>query len=265
MRLALIAVLVAGTAQAAPRRSEAKAIDVAPVTEKLAVYKDDTGNYYVSPKSRAFENSDDAEKWVFFGDGKQMYQQRVIGSSQNDKGLEWNLWSPRARDMVAATLSLADTGPHLDCRARTKDDGMGRRALTQLTADEAATFFKNAKFYPPLNTRSAHFLARDDDANYYYVDALRDDLGGKGYRVFMGMKGAMKQLAMANMASDSAGEIFATKTGKLKIIAGKNGTAFWIKNGKKTELTIVPVFDNRYLIYRELGIYGSLGVVCDDQ
>lgn len=263
MRLALAAVLVAATAQGAPPK--VKAIDVAPVTEKLAVYKDDTGNYYVSPKSRAFESSDDAEKWVFFGDGKQMYQQRVIGSSQNDKGLAWNLWSPRARELMAATLSLETNELHLDCRAQRKDDGNGRRMLTQLTADEAATFFKNAKFYPALHTRSAHFLARDDDANYYYVDAMRDDLGGKGYRVFMGMKGAMKQLAMSNMASDSVGEIFATKTGQLKIIAGKNGTAFWVKNGKKTELTIVPVLDNRYLIYRELGIYGSLGVVCDDQ
>jgi hypothetical protein len=263
MRLALVAVLVAATAQAAPPK--VKAIDTAPVTDKLTVYKDDVGNYYVSPKSRAFENSDDAEKWVFFGDGKAMYQQRIIGSSQNDKGLEWNLWSPRARDLVAATLSLLDKDPHLDCRARTKDDGNGRRALTQLNSDEAATFFKSAKFYPQLHTRSAHFLARDDDAHYYYVDTLRDDLGGNGYRVFMGMKGAMKQLPMSNMASDSVGEIFATKSGQLKIVAGKNGTAYWVKNGRKTELTIVPLFENRYLIYRELGIYGSLGVVCDDQ
>jgi hypothetical protein len=263
MRLALVAILVAATAQAAPPK--VKAIDVAPVVEKLAVYKDDVGNYYVSPKSRAFESSDDAEKWVFFGDGKSMYQQRVIGSSQNDKGLEWNLWSPRAREMVAATLSLLTTESRLDCRGRLKDDGMGRRKLTQLNSDEAATLFKSAKFYPPLHTRSAHFLARDDDAHYYYVDAIRDDLGGNGYRVFMGMKGAMKQLPMSNMASDSVGEIFATKSGQLKIVAGKNGTAYWVKNGRKTELTIVPVLDNRYLVYRELGIYGALGVVCDDQ
>jgi hypothetical protein len=263
MRLALIAVVVAATAQAAP--SKVKSIDVTPVVEKLAVYKDDVGNYYVSPKSHAFEKTDDAEKWVFFGDGKSMYQQRIIGSSQTDKGLEWNLWSPRARDMVAATLSLLDKEQRLDCRAHMKDDGMGRRQLVQLHSDEAATFFKNAKFYPQLHTRSAHFLARDDDAHYYYVDTLRDDLGGNGYRVFMGMKGAMKQLPMSNMASDSAGEIFATKSGQLKIVAGKTGSAYWIKNGRKTELTIVPVFDNRYLVYRELGIYGSLGVVCDDQ
>lgn len=263
MRDVLIAVLIVGVAHAAPPKL--KAIDVKPVADKLAVYKDDFGNYYVSPKSRAFEKSDEAGKWVFFGDGKTMYQQRIIGFSQDDKGLAWSLWSPRARDVSAASLTLHTNNKIIDCRASSKVDGNGHRTLTQLTADEAATVFKAAKFYPELHMRSAHFLARDDDARYYYVDALREEHGGHGYRVFVGMKGAMKQLPMSNVARDSAGEIFATKNGQLKIVAGKNGAAFWIKNGKKTELTIVPVFENRYVIYRDLGIYGSLGVVCDDQ
>lgn len=263
MRHVVIALLLVGVAHAAPPK--AKTIDVKPVADKLAVYKDDLGNYYVSPISRAFEKSDEASKWVFFGDGKTMYQQRIIGSSQDDKGLAWSLWSPRARDMAAASLTLHTNNNFIACRASSQVDGPGHRVLMQLNADEAATFLKSAKFYPELHTRAAHFLARDDDARYYFVDALRDEHGGNGFRVFAGMKGAMKQLPMANMARDTAGEIFATKTGQLKIVAGRNGTAFWIKNGKKTELTIVPIFENRYLVYRELGIYGSLGVVCDDQ
>ena len=67
-----------------------------------------------------------------------------------------------------------------------------------------------------------------------------------------------------SLASDSAGEIFATKAGRLKIITAKDGKAYWIKGGQKTELTVVEPVDNRYLIYRELGIYGQLGTVCDD-
>ncbi len=43
------------------------------------------------------------------------------------------------------------------------------------------------------------------------------------------------------------------------------GKTFWIKGAKKTELTMLEPTDNRYLIYRELGIYGALGAVCDDQ
>lgn len=263
MRNVLIAVLLVGVAHAAPPKL--KAIDVKLVVDKLAVYKDEAGNYYVSPQARAFEKSEEAGKWVFYGDGKTMYQQRIIGSSSDDKGLAWALWSPRARDVTSASLTLHSNNSYINCRASSQVDGTGRRTLTQLTADEAATFFKVAKFYPHLHTRAAHFLARDDDARYYYVDAIRDEYGGQGFRVFVGMKGAMKQLPIANVARDTAGEIFATKTGQLKIVNGKIESAFWIKSGKKTELTVVPVFENRYVIYRELGIYGSLGVVCDDQ
>jgi hypothetical protein len=75
----------------------------------------------------------------------------------------------------------------------------------------------------------------------------------------------MKEQAMTNVVSDSGGDIYATKSGSLKIITdNKASTAFWIKGGKKTELTVLVPADNRYLIYRGLGIYGSLGVVCDD-
>ena len=42
---------------------------------------------------------------------------------------------------------------------------------------------------------------------------------------------------MTNVVSDSAGEIFATKTGELKIVTTEDGKAFWNKGGKKTELT----------------------------
>jgi hypothetical protein len=263
MRHALIALLLVGVAHAGPPKL--KTIDVKPVADKLAVYKDEVGNYYVSPQARAFEKSEEAGKWVFYGDGKTMYRQRIIGSSSDDKGLAWSLWSPRARDVTAASLTLQTNNMYIACRASSQVDGNGHRALTQLTADEAATFLKSAKFYPELHTRGAHFLARDDDARYYYVDALRDEHGGNGFRVFVGMKGAMKQLPISNMARDSAGEIFATKSGQLKFVNGKTESAFWIKGGKKIELTVVPVFENRYVIYRDLGIYGSLGVVCDDQ
>jgi hypothetical protein len=70
--------------------------------------------------------------------------------------------------------------------------------------------------------------------------------------------------------SDSGGEIYATKSGQLKIIAAKKTKdaeppkVVWIKGGKQTELTSLEPLENRYLIYRELGIYGAIGAVCDD-
>ncbi len=48
-------------------------------------------------------------------------------------------------------------------------------------------------------------------------------------------------------------------------MSGTDGKAYWKKGGKKTELVQLDPAQNRYVIYRELGIYGTLGVVCDDQ
>jgi hypothetical protein len=267
--IALVLALAATAhAQAKKPEPKAKAIDMKAMADKLVIHKDEVGNYYVSPKRGAFgeKEKDESKKWVFFGNGKTMYQQRVTSSGESDKGLEWFVWAPRAQDQSAAGLVLADDAPYVKCTSKEK------RTLTPLGADEAATMFARAKFYPPLWDRQAHYLARDDEATYYYVDALRTEAGGQGYRIFIGFKGAMKQHAMTNLASDSAGEIFVTKSGKLKIVSpiasskeSKDGAAFWIQGKEKTELTVLPVFQNRYLIYRELGIYGQLGAICDDQ
>ena len=253
-----------GTALAgpAPRAADKpKPIDAKPVFDKLEAFRDDLGNVYVVPKPDAF-SFDDAQQWVFYGDGKALYQQRIIGASQTSgHDYEFNIWSPRAKGMQAASLGPSDGKMSLECR-NSKD---GLRALRPLAADEARTLFQRATFYAPLWQRQAHMLARDDDGVYYYVDEIRDELGGNGQRVYVGQKGAMKELAMTNIVNDSAGEIYATKTGQLKIVKGENGNAYWMKGGKKTSLTVLDLYDNRYLIYRELGIYGQLGAVCEDQ
>ena len=71
---------------------------------------------------------------------------------------------------------------------------------------------------------------------------------------------------MTNVVSDSAGEIYATKSGDLKIVTdGNSGKAYWKKGQAKSDLTVLDLLPNRYLIYRELGIYGQLGALCDDQ
>jgi hypothetical protein len=254
----------ASAAAAAPRHApsgggdKAKPIEVGPMLDKLDVYRDELGDYYVTPRPGTLASSDDYDKWLFFGNDKAMYQQIVVGSSNDGTHFEWNLWSPRAKDLNTANLNLKDGKLTLQCRVRES------RALTQLKADDAKALLRRAKLYPKLWRRRSKFIARDDDGVYYFVDQLQEEYGGNGYRVFVGQKGSMKEMPMTNMVSDSAGEIYATRTGQLKIIAGRDGKAYWIKGGKKVELTVLPPIDNRYLIYRELGIYGQLGVVCDD-
>ena len=268
MRQYLIVLLVIGVAAQAVADSKApmkpgekpKPIDAKAVAGKLEVYRDDAGMYYVSPKASSF--TDNADDWVFFGDGKTMYQQRIVGFGSDGKGYDWTVWSPRVKGLNQASLTLSVDKPYAQCKQKDK------KLLVQLTVDEAKAVFGRATFLPPLWQRQAHFLARDDDGTYFFVDRYQDDYGGKGYRVFSGQKGAMKELAMTNVVSDSAGEIYATKSGDLKIVTeGNTGKAYWKKDKDKTknELVVLELLPNRYLIYRELGIYGQLGVVCDDQ
>ena len=257
--LGLALLVVAGLAPVAFADAKPKPIDIRPVIDQLDVYKDDLGNVLVTPKPLAMK--DDHEKWVFYGDGKTMYQQRIIGTGVSGDKLDWAIWSPRVRGMQMAQVTNDTNGAEVRCR----NGDNGTQKLVPLPPDKAKAILTKAKFLPPLWERQAHFLARDDDGVYFYVDILREEYGGKGHRVYIGKQGAMKQQTMTNIVSDSAGEIYATKTGELKIISGTDGKAWWKKGGKKTELVQLEPAKNRYVIYRELGIYGTLGVVCDDQ
>jgi hypothetical protein len=268
MRKQLIALLLAGGAargDAAPDKKPAAGgtIDLAPVRDHLDVYRDDSGNYYISP--RPHEGDEDRDKYVFFGDGKTMYQQTIVGSGSDANGYEWNVWSPRVIHMSQATLALLHDKPYVECKA---DE---HRPLTVVPADQAKTIIDHAKFLPVFWQRSAVLLARDEDGVYYYVDHLTDARGGKDYKVYVGPKGAMKEVPMTNIVSDSAGQIFATKRGELRIVVsntddtGDNQKVTWRKGTTRTELVRLELWPNRYLIYRELGIYGKLGIVCEDQ
>jgi hypothetical protein len=235
-------------------------IDAKASAAKLEVWRDDVGQYYVVPVFGAFPFGE-VKRWVFFGDGKAMYQQRIIavGTSPSDT-YDWRIWAPRADAETYAAIETADHRLTLTCGIK------DARPLTPLTADQAKAFFARATFAPPRWDRDAKFLARDDDGVYYFVDVRSQEVGGNGDRVFVGLKGAMREQVMTNVVSDSSGAIYATKGGTLKIITeGKSETARWIKGSKQVALTILPIDDNGAMIYRGLGVYGALGTVCDDR
>lgn len=259
--LALLALLVASTAHADGKKANKlhAPIDTRGMVDQLDVYKDDAGAVLVLP--RVFEFKGDLEKWVFYGDAKTLYQQRIIGTSIEKDNFDWVVWSPRVRNIQQAFMHAEPTSVDIQC----SDGDAGHRLLTPLPRDQARAFLAKATFLPPLWERQAHFLARDDDGVYFYVDELREEYGGKGFRVFVGKKGALKEAAMTNVVSDSAGEIYSTKAGELKIVAGTDGKAYWKKGSKRTELVVLDLAKNRYLVYRDLGVYGTLGIVCDEQ
>ncbi len=81
----------------------------------------------------------------------------------------------------------------------------------------------------------------------------------------------MKPVALVNIVSDSEGDIFASKRGRLRLIFTHGGrdrqrTWEWISGKKRRSLTDVPVLRNIMLIYRDLGVYDGkrLGTPCDD-
>jgi hypothetical protein len=71
-------------------------------------------------------------------------------------------------------------------------------------------------------------------------------------------------LKMTNVVSDSEGDIFATRTGELRLVLDKN-ESYWVKGKARTALKLLPLEDNVRLIYSELGVYAGepLGTPCD--
>ncbi|MDQ3364588.1 MAG: hypothetical protein M3680_04085 [Myxococcota bacterium] len=265
---ATLTVAIVGGSLAGPARAERElanqqpaAVDIKEVAARLVAYRDDHGKLYVLPGFGEPARSKDLQGFVFYGDGKVLYQQRVVGTTNVTDQSDWSLWSPRVQGAPYARLRLHPDGCSLSCRRVDRQEQ--RRSLVRLSDDETRKLFAQATFLAPLWRREASFFARDPGGVYYYVDAVRPEHGGHGHRVFVGRQGAMKQLGLTNVVADSGGSRFATRTGELRIDA--DGKASWHRGAKRLELLVLDPAPNRYLIYRQLGIYGQLGTVCEDQ
>jgi hypothetical protein len=83
----------------------------------------------------------------------------------------------------------------------------------------------------------------------------------------VGPRGSLKLQPMTNVVADSEGEIFTTKSGSLRFIAGPGGRqSSWVKGKKVIKLVPIPVEQNLNVIYNDLGVYRGqrLGTPCDD-
>lgn len=254
--LAVAAVALAAAPAAAD--PSPKPVDVKALKAKAIVLQDAQGGTYV-----VFREGDDPK--VFYGpNAKAVYEQVIIGSSSDgDGGWEYNTWAPRVPD-----------GPHLASLEHKKDGtflkscrGKDDFGLTELTGDKARAVLDRAQFLSMGIIRVPHLLARDDSGVYYYVDRLAKIYGGKGYRVFVGRKGALKQLPLIDVASDSAGDVFSTKTGDLRLVRNSENnkeTMTWVKGEKRTELVFLDTDINSVVIFKDLGLYTFLGTLCDN-
>ena len=236
-----------------------QAIDIKPFKDKLQIYVDAKGGTY------AVLHEPDQVKRVFYGaSAKTLYAQIIIGGGAD--GDAWNIstWAPRVRELRPGSISRLHDGTVMK-----QCDGLDEAALTLLTGDKAKAVIDKAQFMSPAMMRHAYLLARDDNGVYYYVDAIRgggEDYHGRVHRGIVGRKGAMKQMPLTDMASDSAGDVFSTKTGSLRLVRNRDSekiTTMWVKGDKRSELVWLDLDVNSHLIYSDLGIYTFLGTICD--
>jgi hypothetical protein len=249
-------VIAAGTAAADPKP---KSVDIKDIRDKLVVLQDPDGGIYVAVPESAGR--------VFYGasaKAKNLYEQVVFGGGSNGGTGAWdaNVWAPRVSNSGPTSIGRGDDGKFVRwCGNDSKTE------LTELTGDKAKTIIDKWKFMSSAIIRRPHLLARDEAGVYYYVDAIRKEYGGKGFRVFIGKKGAMKQKPLTDIATDTAGDVFGTKTGDLRIVnnVDKGGTTVaWVKGGKREQLLSLDTDMNSLLIFKELGVYGFIGTICEN-
>jgi hypothetical protein len=225
-------------------------IDVAELREKLVVLGDGKQHYV------ALVPFGDPFNPVFYGDGKTFYKQRVFGGgSSGTESFRRSFWEPRTKGSMIAF----DKGKYtVHCGDRPIE-------LTPVAAAEQETILAGAKFFGPRWKHKAYALARDNEGKYYFVDREREPEQSRSFRLFVGTRGNMKQQKMINVVSDSEGDIFATKSGSLRLILDKHETS-WVSGKKKTPLISLPLDDNHILIFTDLGAYTGqrLGTPCDD-
>jgi hypothetical protein len=234
-----------------------KPVDIKALKSKAIVLADAQGGIYV-----VFRDDDPK---VFYGPtARTLYEQHIISSSSDGEG-QWDFgtWAPRVPE-----------GSHLGSLEHKRDGvyqktcgGKDDAGLTELSGVRARAILDKSGFVTSAIVRVPHLLARDDSGVYYYVDRIAKLYGGKGYRVFVGKKGAMKQMPLTDIASDSAGDVFSTKSGDLRLVRNSENnkhTMTWVKGEKRTELVYLDTDINSEVIFTDLGIYRFLGTFCDN-
>lgn len=246
-----------GLARAAPPTQPPAQVSVA--KDKLVFFGD--GKQHLL----ALVLTNDSDSPVFWSaDGQRFYQLRIIGGGSEGgehdlQRLDRVFWEPRVTAPYQASFAYKK-GEGLTVQCSTRNT-----ALQPLAAAAAATLLQKAQFFAPRWNHYAYALARDTAGRYYYVDNQREPPNSKSFRLWAGLKGAMRPQRMVNVVSDSEGDIFATRSGSLRLVLDKHETS-WVKGARKTSLTYLAVEDNHVLIYTDLGVYTGqpLGTPCDD-
>lgn len=236
-------------------------LDLGELRPKLMALTDGHGRYFMLDPAAPYG------EMLFSGDGKKMFQSRVVGGGKNgDESWSVTFWEPR----IPLSAGRPDLAMKDEGRVYELTCGKKITKLTLVPEDELKPLVASAVFLPMPWTRYPDRLMRDDAGNYFFIDRLRTEerQDRRDFRVFKGPRGKMKQLPLKDIVDDSEGTIFATKDGTLRLISSAGGapkSLKWVVGKKETPLTEVPVEDNVRMIYLDLGPYSGqpLGTPCD--
>jgi hypothetical protein len=247
--VAAAAVALVATPAQGDKPRDPDAIDRAAVARDLQVLTDGSGHYVAISMTERDK--------VFYGDGKVFHLQSQIGAGAHPPRYSWVLWAPQSPRNAHLEYERGSGKGSVDCAGR-------ETPLHLLDEADTRKLLDGARFRKPLWKRQALVLSRDEAGRYYYADRLRDEHGGRGFRLFIGKKGRLVEQKLIDTVADSAGFILETRQGQLVVDLGKQA-AQWVAGKKKEPLIFVPPADNRTLIYGDLGVYRErFGVLCDD-
>ncbi len=246
---AQMSVAAAGEPEPAP----GSAVDIAAVRDKLVFASDGKGHTIA-----AVPFAEDRWSHVYWSaDGKVFSALRITGGSAvGTEKFDKVFWEPRVAARWQGGLGLDGNQWWVQC--------FDRKTNLQVVDGDNRTKLLAAQFVAPTWDRQAYALARDDTGTYYFVDRGVGEKS-KHFRVFIGPRGQLKPRPLVNVVTDSEGDIFATKEGSLRLVLGKSEST-WIAGKRQSKLVILPLDENRQMIYRELGPYlgQRLGTPCDD-
>lgn len=256
---AIVIAVAAAPARADTAKPAADELDLASVKSRLIFLHDGRGHYVALIP---FET----DAGVFYGDGKTFYQQRVFTYSHDQSAGRASLsfWAPTSAPS-GGEVFLENGSWTVRCSDR-------HTPMLKLGEEETGKLLARAVFKKVLWKRQALLLGRDDGGTYYYVDRIRDDRPPReqwndphpptGFRLFVGRKGKLRQQKLTDSSVDSKGMVLTTRRGRLAVDDG-NKRVVWSRGKKREALVYLPVEDNAILIYRDLGLYGKLGIPCD--
>ncbi len=265
MKLAALLTLTLSAAPAPSVNDAAAKFEDPAVKDRLKLVTDGKGHYLAMDATGSYRGP------FFYGDAKGLYQLRSSGGgASGNERFNVALWDPRIDYRVNGVTSFDwNEGKYsVSCHPKVTE-------LTLVSAADAKKVLETAVLYQPKWTRRPHKLARDDKGNYFYVDCAREDAVGahcgRDWRLYTGQRGKMKLQQMTNIVHDSEGEIFATKSGELRLVLTggaerKESGLKWVAGKNISALINVPIEDNARMIYMDLGVYDRerLGTPCDD-